>query len=89
MQGPDLAALIAAITTANQATAASGAVTTTEQKVDDNKHMSKSELATLLQMCGKSSTRAFTDLPTWLQDCFGKSNDGSVLPNDCTEVHHG
>ena len=72
MQVPDLVALIAAITTSNQATAASSAVTTPEQKVDDTKHMSKIELATLLQMSGKSSTWALMDLPTWLQDCSHK-----------------
>ena len=72
MQGPDLAALIAAITMAKQATIASGVVTTLEQKVDDTEHMSKSELSTLLHMCGKLSTGALMDLPTWLQDCLDK-----------------
>ena len=53
VQGQDLAALVAAITSANQASTASGAVDTPKQKVDDTKHKSKSEMATLLQMCGK------------------------------------
>ena len=34
--------------------------------------MSKSELAALLQMCGKSITGALTDLPAWLQECADK-----------------
>ena len=72
MQVPDLVALIAAITTSNQATAESGAMTMPEQKVDDTKHMSKSELATLLQMCSKSSTGALMDLPTWLKELSDK-----------------
>ena len=34
--------------------------------------MSKSELVTLLQMCGKASTGDLTNLHTWLQDCSDK-----------------
>ena len=72
MQGQDLVALVAAITAENQASTASGAVATPEQKVDNTKNMSKSEMATLLQMCGKLSTGTLTDLPTWFQDCADK-----------------
>ena len=39
VQGQDLTALVAAITAANQASTASGAVATPEQKVDNTKHM--------------------------------------------------
>ena len=59
----DLAALVATITAANQPAAASGPGTSPEQTVDDTKHMSKREMATLLQMCRKSSTGALADLP--------------------------
>ena len=77
VQGQDLAALVAAITVENQASNASGAVATPEQKVDDTKHMSKSEMATLLQMCIKYSTGTLADVPTWFQDC---SNKGTTDP---------
>ena len=57
---------------------------TPEQKVDDTKHMSKSEMATLLQMCGKSSTGTLADLPMWFQDCADK---GTTDPYQQRIVH--
>ena len=34
--------------------------------------MSRGELLTLLQMCGKASTGKIVDLPAWLQECSAK-----------------
>ena len=70
--GQDLVALVAAITAANQAAPASGNVASPEQEVDDTNHMTKNEMATLLQMCRKSSTGTLAYLPAWFQDCADK-----------------
>ena len=70
--GQDLAALVAAITAANQEAPASGSVASPGQEVNNTKHMSKNEMATLLQMCRKSSTGTLAYLPAWFQDCADK-----------------
>ena len=71
VQNPKLAAIVAAITVANQAMAANNTLTTPSKKLDNAK-MSKGELATLLQMCGKSCTGDLTNVAAYLQDCSDK-----------------
>ena len=73
-QGPDLVALITSISAAHQSTGKSSDTTIPPQKQDDSKQTSKSEMAALLRMCGKSITGALTNLPAWLQECADKCN---------------
>ena len=81
-QGTELVALINAIslantalannTSANNTSATTLASTNPQDKQDKSKQMSRGDLLTLLQMCGKASTGELADLPAWLRECSSK-----------------
>ena len=81
-QGPYLVALINAIsaantTSANNTLATTIASTKIQEKQNESKQMSRGELLTLIQMCGKASTGNLAGLPAWLQEC---SAEGTTEP---------
>ena len=49
--------------------------TTSAERTDESRGMSKSELNNTLQMCGKSTTGDSADLPLWMQDCAAKGTN--------------
>ena len=76
-QGPDFVALMNTIlaantTSANNTSATTSASTKTQEKQHEPKQISRGELLTLLQMCGKSSIDKLSDLFVWLQLCASK-----------------
>ena len=71
-QVPDPLALITSIKATTTITPTIPSSSTADKKQDKSKGMSRSELNTTLQMCGKSSTGNMVELPAWMQECATK-----------------
>ena len=65
-QGPYLLALITEVKTTTTTTPTNPLSSTADEKHDKSKGMSRSELNTTLQMCGKSSTGDMMDITAWM-----------------------
>ena len=71
-QGPDILALITAIKATTTTIPTNPLSSTADEEQDESKGVSRSELNTTIQMCGKASTGDMMDLPARMQECATK-----------------